>query len=213
MNCLDFMDISYENVKLLDEVNIIELTFAEDTSEEVEQTSKKEDGLLSPSQLGGYASTALFVLINLIIAFLFLKFLVFKPIMKLLNDRESKIKSDLDEASNANKEASKVLEENKSHIDRAHADAAEIIEEAKSGATKQAELIISKANSEASGIISHAQEEAERMKKVALEEMKEEISDISLSIAKKVIGDAITEKRLAEINDIRTTEVINSRGE
>ena len=133
--------------------------------------------------------------------------------MKLLNDRESKIKSDLDEASNANKEASKVLEENKSHIDRAHADAAEIIEEAKSGATKQAELIISKANSEASGIISHAQEEAERMKKVALEEMKEEISDISLSIAKKVIGDAITEKRLAEINDIRTDEVINSRGE
>ena len=133
--------------------------------------------------------------------------------MKLLNDRESKIKSDLDEASNANKEASKVLEENKSQIDRAHADAAEIIEEAKSGATKQAELIISKANSEASGIISHTQEEAERMKKVALEEMKEEISDISLSIAKKVIGDAITEKRLAEINDIRTAEVINSRGE
>ena len=44
MNCLDVMDISYENVKLLDEVNIIELTFAEDTSEEVEQTSKKEDG-------------------------------------------------------------------------------------------------------------------------------------------------------------------------
>ena len=133
--------------------------------------------------------------------------------MKLLNDRESKIKSDLDEASNANKEASKVLEENKSQIDRAHADAAEIIEEAKRGATKQAELIISKANSEASGIISHTQEEAERMKKVALEEMKEEISDISLSIAKKVIGDAITEKRLAEINDIRTAEVINSRGE
>ena len=48
------------------------------------------------------------------------------------------------------------------------------------------------------------------MKRVALEEMKDEISDLAVVIAGKVIGDVVSEYKLKDISDKYTNEALSS---
>lgn len=192
----------------------VELVSEEEaTAETTEVVETQEEGLLSPDQFAGYAVTALCTVINLLVAYFVLKRFVFKPIIKMINSRQDKIKSEVLEAEKATTEANAIREENKSQIDQAHCDAAEIIEDAKVNTEKQAEQILAKANAEVDEMMQHAQEETQRMKKAALDEMKDEISDLAVSIAGKVIGDAVSESRLKDLSDARTAELLQSRGE
>ena len=51
---------------------------------EAEAVAESETGLFSADQVGGYAVTALFTVINLLVAYLVIKKFVFKPIMGII---------------------------------------------------------------------------------------------------------------------------------
>ena len=48
------------------------------------------------------------------------------------------------------------------------------------------------------------------MKRVALEEMKDQISDLAVVIAGKIIGDVVSESKLKELSDKYTEEVLQN---
>lgn len=174
----------------------------------LEVEEEAESGLFTADQFGGYAVTFLFTIINVLVAYLVIKKFVFKPVMGILKNREDKIRASLEEAEKAASEAKENAEISKKAIEDARIEASEIIESSKENAEKQAEVIKGKADEEANEIVSRAEADAKRIKRVALEEMKDEISDLAVTISGKILGEVVSEESLKEMSDKYTDEVL-----
>lgn len=157
---------------------------------------ESESSLFSPDQFAGYAVTAVLTIINVIIAYFIIKFAIYKRIVKMIHKRQEALDAELEAAKKSKEEADKVVAESKKTIDDAKSQAAQIIEEARENAGKTSEAVIEKANSEASKILERAEDDCARMKRVALENMKDDITDLAVEIAGHVIGDAVPRSEL-----------------
>ena len=184
-------------------LNMYQLTaFAREAAESAEQTS-----LFSADQMGGYAATILVTIINVAVAFIVIKLFVFKPILKAIKNREELIAGELKDAEEAKKEAELNAETSKQIIDDARAEASRILEEAHEDAGKQAQIIKGKASEEAAEMIERAENEVLRMKKVTIEQMKDEISDLAVEVAGRVIGDVVEHDKLTLLSRKHTDEL------
>ncbi len=168
----------------------------------------EESSLFSADQMGGYAATILITIINVAIAYIFIKHVIFKKILKIIKNREELIASQLDEAEKSKAEAAENAETSKQAIDDARAEASQILEEARIDANQQAEIIRKKATDEAAEIIARAENEVVRMKKVSIEQMKDEISDLAVEVAGRVIGDVVEHDKLKDLAVKHTEELI-----
>ena len=126
-------------------------------------------------------------LANLVILFFIFKFLLFKPVKKMLDKRKEAIDSEYKEASDAKELAEKTKSKWDTKMLSANEQAGEIIKNAEENAQKKEELILSEANEKADEIIRRAEAEAELEKKKAKEDIKREITDISCKLAEKLI--------------------------
>lgn len=144
-----------------------------------------------------------------IIWFLLAKF-AWPVVLKAMEDRENKIKNDLDDAERSKKDAAASAEEYKAKISEADRKAEEIVAEAKKEAEAQRAQIIAKAQEDASQIITkaHGAVDAERHK--AMIELSGSVVDLSVEIASKIVGDnmsqdqqrKLAEKYLAEVGSL-----------
>lgn len=173
-------------------------------------SASEESSLFSPDQFAGYAVTAVMTAVNLIVAYIVIKRFIVKPILKMIHNRQDALNNELEEATKSKEEADNVVATSKTTIDDARRKAAEIIDEARDNANRQSDLIVKKANEDAASIVDRAEEDVIRMKRVALEDMKNDITDIAVQIAQKVIGDAIPKAQLVESATVHTNEAIEA---
>lgn len=171
-----------------------------------------ETSLLSPDQLAHYLVTALVTIVNVLVAYLILKFTVFKPLIKVMKKRKESIGAQVSGAAEKEKQASEKLDEANKRVDASHEEAIQIIADARTQAEKQSETIIETAKKEAQEIRDRAEEDAKRTRKAMLEEMKDEVADLAVSIASHVLassGDAAQEAELRKKveAELQTTEV------
>lgn len=126
-------------------------------------------------------------LINLVIIFLIMKKLLFKPIKKVLSDRQKALETQYAEADKARAEAeeNKALWENKLKDADEEADA--IIKSATDKAKLRAEKIVEDADNQATEMSRRAKEQIVLERKKASQEIKQEIIDVSTAIAEKMI--------------------------
>ena len=157
---------------------------------------ESESSLFSPDQFAGYAVTAVLTVINVIIAYIIIRFAIYKRILNMIHKRQETLDAELEQARKSKEEADKVVAESKKTIDDAKSQAAQIIEEARENAGKTTEAVIEKANAEAANILERAEDDCARMKRVALENMKDDITDLAVEIAEHVIGDAVPRNEL-----------------
>lgn len=172
------------------------------------EEAAEETSLFSADQMGGYAVTILCTIVNVLVAFIVIKLFVFKPILNVIKSREEQIASQVDAAERSKEEAASNAEVSKQAIDDARAEAAQILEDARASANEQAAIIKQKAKDEASEMISRAENEVVRMKRVAIEEMKDEISDLSVEVAGRVIGDVVEHDKLKTLADKHVQDLI-----
>ncbi|MEG0806313.1 MAG: F0F1 ATP synthase subunit B [Lachnospiraceae bacterium] len=154
-------------------------------------------------------SDSVLTMIAVFFLFLFMSYLLFNPIRKMLKDRQDKIQGDLSNALSDKEQAAKLKSEYEGKLSKVDKEAEEIISEARRKAQKNEARIVDDAKQEAARIIKHANEEAELEKKRAMDEMKQEIITIASLMAGKVvtasinteIQDSIVEETLREIGD------------
>lgn len=170
--------------------------------------AQEESSLFSADQMGGYAVTILFTVINVLVAFLIIKFVIYKRIFKVIKSREELIASQVDAAEKAKQEAEHNTEESKQAINDARVEASNILEEARADADEQAQIIKKKASDEAAEILERAENEVFRMKKVAIEQMKDEISDLAVEVAGRVIGDVVEHDKLKSLADKHAGDIV-----
>lgn len=138
---------------------------------------------------------------NLLIIFLIIKKFLYKPVMKIMKEREDQIQSQYDDADKARKEAEESRAIYSERVRHAEEEAEQIIQKANEDAKKLSGEIVSEAGQQAEAIRKKAQSDIEREKEKARAELKKEIADISVDIAGKVVGreiDANDHKRFID---------------
>ena len=110
-----------------------------------------------------------------------------KPLLKMLKDREELIRSSLEDAEKAQTELAKLNAEGEKIINKARAEAQEILSQCKSSATKMKEETLKDAKERAKVIADNAEKQIQVEKEKAIEEIKSEVVNLSLSVAEKLI--------------------------
>jgi len=111
----------------------------------------------------------------------------FKPIAEALSKREEDIQKAIDQAKIAREEMSNLKAENDKLLAEAREERAKILQEAKemkSAILAEAKL---KAKDEAAKIVQNAMQEIDNHKKAAMIEVKNEIGNLAIEIAEKVL--------------------------
>lgn len=132
--------------------------------------------------------TALFTLINTVALFLVLKHFLFKPVMKMIEDRQKEIDDLYADAGAARENAQALETEYKEKLSVAADTGERIVKEAVARGQAREEEIIRQANAEAAAIMNKAEAAIALEKKKAINEAKDEISVIAIAIAEKVVA-------------------------
>tara|TARA_B100002019_G_C21248595_1_gene589784 strand:- start:94 stop:591 length:498 start_codon:yes stop_codon:yes gene_type:complete len=141
-------------------------------------------------------------LLIFIFLLLLLKKFAWKPILDSVNERESFIKNAMLEANKARNEMASIEESNQKVLKEARAEREALLKDARAtGAEMIAQSKID-AQTEANKIIAQAQETIRNEKRAAVNELKNQVAQISLEIAEKVIDKELDNKnKQAELVD------------
>ena len=132
--------------------------------------------------------TALFTLVNTIVLFLVLKAFLFKPVMKMIRDRQQEIDDMYQKAEDATQQAQALQSEYEQKLNDAALTGERLVREAVARGQSREEEILRQAEAKAEAIRDKAVQDIAREKKKALNEAKDEISVIAIDIAGKVVG-------------------------
>ena len=126
-------------------------------------------------------------LANLVLLFLILKKFLFKPVQKVLDQRQQELDTQYAAAENAEKQANenRVLWEEK--LSQADAQANAILQNASDNAKFRGERLVAEAREQADNIIRVAKNEAELERKKATEGIKREIVEVSGALTEKML--------------------------
>ncbi|MDZ7261329.1 MAG: F0F1 ATP synthase subunit B [candidate division KSB1 bacterium] len=149
------------------------------------------------------------VLTFLLLLFVLKKF-AWKPLLRMLDEREQRIKDSLEKAEQAQREAESTLGAYQKMLNQARREAQEIIEKSQKAAEANRQEILQQAQRESELLLERAKREIALGKEKALDEIKQFAVDLSLTIASKIIGQSLTkeahlhiiEQSLAELDKL-----------
>ena len=130
--------------------------------------------------------TVIVTVITFAILLALLKKFAWGPLKEVMDKRERDINRDIDEAEEAKLNAQN-LKKNKKTLKQTQDEVQRILEDARVQARKQHEEIIHEANIRANGMIETAQSEINSEKERALADINNQVSELSVLIASKVL--------------------------
>ena len=138
--------------------------------------------------------TTIVTLVTFVILLALLKKFAWGPLKEVMDKRERDINKDIDDAEQAKINAQKLEEENRKTLKETQDEVQRILDDAKVQARKQHEEIIHEANVRANGMIETAQSEINSEKERALADINNQVSELSVLIASKVLRKEISEQ-------------------
>lgn len=134
-----------------------------------------------------YVPDFVWTMINLIVLYLVLKKLLFKPVTEFMENRANSIKQQLDDSKESNKKALQLKETYEKMIDSVHMDADKIMKEAVKEAHEKYDEIIKQAKADVEVIKEKANKEIEIERIEMMKNMRSEVVSLALEAASKVI--------------------------
>ena len=144
--------------------------------------------------LGVNPWTALFTLANTIALIIVMKKFLWKPVLKMIEDRQQEINTMYSDAGQAKDSALAMEQEYKEKLSAAQATSDRMVREAVSRAQGREEEILRQASLEAAAIKERASADIAQEKKKAINEAKDEISDMAMAIAERIVGRELNDK-------------------
>ena len=132
--------------------------------------------------------TAFFVLMNTLAIYFVAKTFLFVPVKNMIDSRQKEIDAMYDAAGAAKESAQALENEYKEKLAQAQQTSDRMVKEAVARGQNRQEEIISQANAEARAILDKAAADIAQEKKKALNDAKNEISEMAMAIAEKVVG-------------------------
>ena len=143
----------------------------------------------------------LFQVINFLLLLYLLNRFLFKPVLKLMDERESRIRKGLEDAEAAARERELAHAEREAALDEARKEAQAMIARATKIADDSRAEILAEAKAQAEKVSSRATEEITAEKERAMAELRATVADLALEAAGKLVRsemDTATQRRLVE---------------
>lgn len=143
--------------------------------------------------------------VNFIILFGLLGLFLYKPVLKMLDERQARIKESMEQAEQIRQQTARSEEEIKEHLATARKEGQSIIDQATQMGERLKEEAKEGARREAESVIAKARTEIQRDRDKTIEELRKEFADIAILAAEKVINETLDEKKHRELIE----EVLN----
>ncbi len=138
--------------------------------------------------------TFIFQICNLLILTAGIKHFLFKPVQEILAKRKEQIEASYSEAEKAEGDAQAMKAEYETRLASAKEEASEIVKTATARASTRSEEMVNAARAEAAAIKSKADAEIESERRRAAGELKNDISELALDLAGRVVEKEIDPK-------------------
>ena len=137
-----------------------------------------------------YLGNAIWYLICFAILMLLIKHFAWGPVSDMMEKRRQKVIDDLDSAASERKKAETLANEREAALKNSRQEATQILSDAKSNAQNTSKEIVANAN-----------EDAAQAKADALNSARDQVADISVAIAEKVIAKNLSAKDQKDLVD------------
>lgn len=131
--------------------------------------------------------TFLFVALNLLILYFFMKKFLFKPVTQHMENRKNSIEKALNDAEQAKKEAAESRKSYEEQIRNIKVESDRLVNEAKQRASHEYDEIVAVAKKDAALIIQKGHDEVERERAEMLQQIKQQVAVLAISAATKVV--------------------------
>ncbi|HUU97126.1 MAG TPA: F0F1 ATP synthase subunit B [Phycisphaerae bacterium] len=145
-----------------------------------------------PSVLGGDLGNVFFTLLIFGLLVVSLGKLAWKPLLRVLQQREEFIRDSIDSARREREEADKLLAEYRTQIDHAREEATAIVEEGKRDAGDVARRVQAEARKEGEEMIARARREIQLAKDTAVKELYDRTAELAVQVAGRVVGKTLS---------------------
>lgn len=149
------------------------------------------------------------IVVNLLILFVAMKLVFFKPIAKVIEERQKEADKQFDEASKAKAQAEELKEQYHTSLADIEEEKKSTIAQARKDADTEYQKIIGQAEEKAKQIREKATTDAEREKEKIIKGAEKEIADMVVDAATKVVGS----KSGAQIDSSLYNEFLGKAGD
>ena len=133
---------------------------------------------------------------------------LYKPVLRMLDQRSQRIKDSLEQAEQLQQESAQAEEQVKQQIDDARREGRNIVAQATEVADRVREEARTQARTEAEAIIERGRAEVQRERDEAMEELRRQFADLTVSAAERVIRTSLDVERHRQLID----EVLQESG-
>lgn len=151
------------------------------------------------------------IIIFLVLAFLLYKF-AWKPLLAMLEKRESTIRQSFVDAEKAREELANVKEDTEKLLAEARMESQEILAASKKNAEKMKEEIVEKAQTKSDALLEDAKKQIQIEKDRAITDVKSEVVNLSFEVAQKLIKKNLTKEDNLKLID-ESLKSINPKNE
>jgi F-type H+-transporting ATPase subunit b len=130
-------------------------------------------------------------IINFLILLTLLIFVLYRPVLKMLDERSAKIKESLDAAENMKAQADQADEQLRFQLESGRKEAQAIITSATQAGERMKAEAKEAAHKEAEAVITRAQAEIKREREATLDQLRREVVNIAILAAEKVVRESM----------------------
>ncbi len=139
--------------------------------------------------------------VTFVILLVILRVTAWKPLLGALTQREQTIADAIEKAEKAREQAEKMLVENTRRLAQVEQEAQKIIKAGKEAADKARTELLEKSHQDARRIVEQAKVEIQREKEAALTSLRDEVADLAVKAASKIIDEHLDEERHRKLVD------------
>ncbi len=148
-------------------------------------------------------------IVSFLIVLWVLKKFAWKPFIKILEDRENKIRSEFALIEEGKKENAKVAKLYQEKLDSAHEEASELIKEGREKGQKIAKQLEDKAREDAKKIMTSTKDDLQKEVYKAKRHLKDELVNITMTATKKMVKTSMDKEKQKELIDEFVKEEIH----
>jgi len=132
---------------------------------------------------------------------------LWKPLLNVLNEREKTIRESLDSARREREAAARLLAEYQARLERAHAEAAALVEEGRRDAEATRQRILAQAQQETRDMTARARREIRLAADEAIKAIYDHVADLAVEVAGRVLRKQLTPADHARLIEESVAEI------
>ncbi len=136
----------------------------------------------------------IWTIITFLVLLYLLKRFAWSPLLKALDERQETIRKSLDDAEQATQELQRMQQKSAQIIAEAHGEAQSIVAKSRAAAETVREDLKRKAKEEAGALVRGAQRQIQLETARAIQQIRHEVVDLSLTVASKLIKKNLTQE-------------------